>query len=174
MPNLPPRPVRDRHTFVGHLGRWCGPGQPGWRGGVSKSAEKDTPAARGRSRGTGVLLAGPAGAMTPDEWGIDDGIGVGPRVAGTPCLAVEAHQWAPSLTQVRAVLGTAAAECRTPEWPRTGQVVTRRSPVAMMWPLDAWAVATWSETPARPSARRPTSPAPAPWRWGSGCSQGNT
>jgi len=44
-----------------------------------------------------VLLAGPAGAMTPDEWGMDDGIGVGPRVAGTPCLAVEAHQWADSV-----------------------------------------------------------------------------
>lgn len=25
---------------------------------------------------------------------MDDGIGVGERVAGTPCLALEAHQWA--------------------------------------------------------------------------------
>ncbi|MCV7192218.1 hypothetical protein [Mycolicibacterium brumae] len=25
---------------------------------------------------------------------MDDGIGVGPRVAGTPCLASESHQWA--------------------------------------------------------------------------------
>ena len=44
--------------------------------------------------GTGVLLASPAGAITPDQWGMDDGIGVGPRVIGTPCLASESHQWA--------------------------------------------------------------------------------
>lgn len=41
-----------------------------------------------------VLLASPAGAITPDEWGMDDGIGVGPRAVGTPCLASESHQWA--------------------------------------------------------------------------------
>ncbi|MGA5542685.1 hypothetical protein ACPCIR_12605 [Mycobacterium sp. NPDC051198] len=34
--------------------------------------------------------------ITPDEWGMDDGRGVGPRVAGTPCLAMEAHSWADS------------------------------------------------------------------------------
>lgn len=33
-------------------------------------------------------------AITPDEWGMDDGAGVGPRVAGTACLAAEAHEWA--------------------------------------------------------------------------------
>lgn len=44
--------------------------------------------------GAGVLLASPAGAITPDQWGMDDGIGVGPRVIGTPCLASESHQWA--------------------------------------------------------------------------------
>ena len=43
---------------------------------------------------TGVLLASPAGAITPDEWGMDDGLGVGPRVVGTSCLASEAHEWA--------------------------------------------------------------------------------
>ncbi|PIB73362.1 hypothetical protein CQY22_017075 [Mycolicibacterium brumae] len=45
----------------------------------------------------GAVFAGPAVAddpITPDEWGMDDGIGVGPRVAGTPCLASESHQWA--------------------------------------------------------------------------------
>jgi hypothetical protein len=42
----------------------------------------------------GLLLAAPANAITPDEWGMDDGIGVGPRVKGTPCLASETHQWA--------------------------------------------------------------------------------
>jgi len=42
----------------------------------------------------GLVLASPAGAITPDEWGMDDGIGVGERVAGTPCLASESHQWA--------------------------------------------------------------------------------
>ncbi len=43
------------------------------------------------------VFAAPAGAdptITPDQWGMDDGVGVGPRVAGTPCLASEAHQWA--------------------------------------------------------------------------------
>ena len=32
--------------------------------------------------------------ISPDEWGMDDGRGVGPRVAGTSCLAMEAHSWA--------------------------------------------------------------------------------
>lgn len=44
-----------------------------------------------------VAVAVPAAAdpaITPDEWGMDDGAGVGPRVAGTPCLAAEAHEWA--------------------------------------------------------------------------------
>lgn len=36
----------------------------------------------------------PVAAITPDEWGMDDGAGVGTRVAGTPCLDSEAHQWA--------------------------------------------------------------------------------
>ena len=43
-----------------------------------------------------VGLASPAAAITPDEWGMDDGIGVGTRVAGTPCRASESHQWADS------------------------------------------------------------------------------
>ena len=36
----------------------------------------------------GVLLAPVAEAdpITPDEWGMDDGIGVGTRTAGTSCL----------------------------------------------------------------------------------------
>jgi hypothetical protein len=44
----------------------------------------------------GVAMAPVAGAdpITPDEWGMDDGIGVGTRTAGTPCLASELHQWA--------------------------------------------------------------------------------
>lgn len=42
----------------------------------------------------GIACAAPAAAITPDEWGMDDGAGVGPRTAGTPCLAQEAHQWA--------------------------------------------------------------------------------
>lgn len=44
-----------------------------------------------------MLSVAPASAdptITPDEWGMDDGIGVGPRVAGTPCLAMESHSWA--------------------------------------------------------------------------------
>ncbi|WP_131814122.1 hypothetical protein [Mycolicibacterium fortuitum] len=43
-----------------------------------------------------MLGVTPANAepITPDEWGMDDGIGVGPRVAGTPCLAMESHSWA--------------------------------------------------------------------------------
>lgn len=36
----------------------------------------------------------PGAAITPDEWGMDDGLGVGTRVAGTPCRDSEAHQWA--------------------------------------------------------------------------------
>ena len=43
------------------------------------------------------LIAAPvAGAdpITPDEWGMDDGIGVGTRTAGTRCLPSETHQWA--------------------------------------------------------------------------------
>ena len=43
------------------------------------------------------LVAAPraqAAPITPDEWGMDDGIGVGIRTAGTHCLASEAHQWA--------------------------------------------------------------------------------
>ena len=44
----------------------------------------------------GLAMAPVAGAnpITPDEWGMDDGIGVGTRTAGTRCLASEAHQWA--------------------------------------------------------------------------------
>ena len=44
----------------------------------------------------GVAMAPVAGAdpITPDEWGMDDGIGVGTRTAGTPCLRSESHQWA--------------------------------------------------------------------------------
>jgi hypothetical protein len=44
----------------------------------------------------GVAMAPVAGAdpITPDEWGMDDGIGVGTRTAGTHCLASELHQWA--------------------------------------------------------------------------------
>jgi len=34
------------------------------------------------------------GGITPDEWGMGDGIGVGPRVVGTRCLESESHQWA--------------------------------------------------------------------------------
>jgi hypothetical protein len=50
-----------------------------------------------------ALALGPAplasaDPATPDEWGMDDGRGVGPRVAGTPCLAAEAHSWADSTT----------------------------------------------------------------------------
>lgn len=43
-----------------------------------------------------TFCAPPASAepITPDEWGMDDGVGVGPRVAGAPCLAMESHQWA--------------------------------------------------------------------------------
>jgi len=48
------------------------------------------------SLGSAVLLANPAAAITPEEWGMSDGIGVGKRVTGTPCLASEAHQWADS------------------------------------------------------------------------------
>lgn len=44
----------------------------------------------------GAVPASADPAITPDEWGMDDGIGVGTRVAGTPCLAAEAHQWADS------------------------------------------------------------------------------
>ena len=44
----------------------------------------------------GLTMAPVAGAdpITPDEWGMDDGVGVGTRTAGTPCLASEAHHWA--------------------------------------------------------------------------------
>lgn len=48
---------------------------------------------------TAALLGAPlatAEPITPDEWGMDDGRGVGLRVAGTPCLAAEAHSWADS------------------------------------------------------------------------------
>lgn len=41
-----------------------------------------------------IACAAPAAAITPDEWGMDDGVGVGPRTPGTLCLAVESHQWA--------------------------------------------------------------------------------
>lgn len=45
-----------------------------------------------------ALLAAPVAAadpaISPDEWGMDDGAGVGPRVAGAPCLAMESHSWA--------------------------------------------------------------------------------
>jgi hypothetical protein len=41
--------------------------------------------------GMGSAVADP---ITPDEWGMDDGVGVGTRVAGTPCLADESHEWA--------------------------------------------------------------------------------
>ena len=37
-----------------------------------------------------------AQAVTPESWGMDDGIDVGPRAAGTACLAAESHQWADS------------------------------------------------------------------------------
>ena len=46
-----------------------------------------------------MLCAPPASAepaISPDEWGMDDGRGVGLRVAGTPCLALESHSWADS------------------------------------------------------------------------------
>lgn len=46
------------------------------------------------SLGSAVLVANPAAAITPEEWGMSDGIGVGKRVKGTPCLASEAHEWA--------------------------------------------------------------------------------
>ena len=44
----------------------------------------------------GLVAAPVAGAdpITPDEWGMDDGIGVGIRTAGTRCLPSETHQWA--------------------------------------------------------------------------------
>ena len=35
-----------------------------------------------------------ADPITPDEWGMDDGIGVGIRTVGTRCLPSETHQWA--------------------------------------------------------------------------------
>lgn len=56
--------------------------------------------------GLSVFCAAPAAAepITPDEWGMDDGRGVGPRVAGTPCLAVEAHSWADSTDGSRIAL----------------------------------------------------------------------
>jgi len=48
--------------------------------------------------GACMWLAGaPVGAadpITPDDWGMDDGIGVGTRTPGTACLASESHQWA--------------------------------------------------------------------------------
>jgi hypothetical protein len=44
--------------------------------------------------GLGVSPVAGADPITPDEWGMDDGIGVGNRKAGTHCLASEAHQWA--------------------------------------------------------------------------------
>jgi hypothetical protein len=47
--------------------------------------------------GVAVGLACPAHALTPDEWGMDDGIGVGHRVAGTPCRVSERHEWADSV-----------------------------------------------------------------------------
>ena len=34
------------------------------------------------------------GSITPDEWYMDDGVGVGIRTPGTPCLSSESHQWA--------------------------------------------------------------------------------
>ena len=34
------------------------------------------------------------GSITPDEWYMDDGVGVGTRTPGTRCLASESHQWA--------------------------------------------------------------------------------
>lgn len=46
----------------------------------------------------GAPLATADPTITPDEWGMDDGRGVGPRVAGAACLAAEAHQWADSGT----------------------------------------------------------------------------
>ena len=46
------------------------------------------------SAAAAITLSSPAGAITPDEWGMDDGIGVGPRVVGASCLASEAHEWA--------------------------------------------------------------------------------
>lgn len=48
--------------------------------------------------GAGIALGGApvaaADPITPDDWGMDDGIGVGPRNPGTPCLASESHEWA--------------------------------------------------------------------------------
>ncbi|BBY92312.1 hypothetical protein MGALJ_19810 [Mycobacterium gallinarum] len=47
--------------------------------------------------GIGLATAGIASAddpITPDDWEMDDGIGVGLRTPGTPCLASESHQWA--------------------------------------------------------------------------------
>jgi hypothetical protein len=45
-----------------------------------------------------VMLAGApvaaADPITPDDWGMDDGIGVGLRTPGTACLASESHEWA--------------------------------------------------------------------------------
>jgi hypothetical protein len=35
-----------------------------------------------------------ADPISPDDWGMDDGIGVGVRTPGTPCLASESHHWA--------------------------------------------------------------------------------
>ena len=42
----------------------------------------------------GMAPVAGADPITPDEWGMDDGIGVGTRTAGTPCLRSESHQWA--------------------------------------------------------------------------------
>ena len=44
----------------------------------------------------GLGLAPMAGAdpITPDEWYMDDGVGVGTRTPGTRCLPSESHQWA--------------------------------------------------------------------------------
>ena len=44
--------------------------------------------------GLAMALVAEADPITPDEWGMDAGIGVGTRTAGTPCLASELHQWA--------------------------------------------------------------------------------
>jgi hypothetical protein len=44
--------------------------------------------------GLAVAPVAEADPITPDEWEMDDGIGVGTRTAGTPCLRSESHQWA--------------------------------------------------------------------------------
>jgi hypothetical protein len=46
--------------------------------------------------GVGLGVAPVAGAdpVSPDEWYMDDGVGVGTRTPGTRCLSSESHQFA--------------------------------------------------------------------------------